>query len=170
MADLRTGNILMIINPVFFLICYNYFQPVFWTVGLLLTQDVSTLFIIWQCFYHPDTPRTHTKYLIVTNYNPWKISITFASSLLLFSPHLEAHAYLFMKQFQGGKNGASVVFLLLTICLELTLPEFISNGQVMKDGWGHYIWDLGLPQIPLIIFSLLWHSDSVSSDGVIMGV
>ena len=106
MADGSTGSVLMVINPEFCLTCYNRFQP----------QVLHSHFSNWnshpanilnqECFYltdnlvmvitsppHP-TYSHHSEYLTVTDYHPWRISITFPRSLLLSSPCLESQAYL----------------------------------------------------------------------------
>lgn len=88
------------------------------------------------------SPTPTAKYLIVTNYKLWGISIAFPNSLLSFSLHPKAHAYLLIKQLQDKKKkqsgGALVVFLLPTICcLGEIRPDFISSDKIIRDAWGH---------------------------------
>lgn len=52
------------------------------------------------------SPTPTAKYLIVTNYKLWGISIAFPNSLLSFSLHPKAHAYLLIKQLQDKKKKA----------------------------------------------------------------
>lgn len=119
MADLWTGNILMMTNPVFLLIYYKCFSghPHSSHLYRLNTSTLNCGLVVDQGCFHISynlvmvitlsscSPHSHhAKYLIVTNSSPWRISTTFPSSLILSSPHLEAHAYLFMKQFQERKK------------------------------------------------------------------